>query len=203
MKKKAPQKHSNSKQIATAIAMFELGHSYTSIAGVTGLSVAQISHHIKAHGAKKGAATEELIKQTRKELLEKLTSNDGVLDVLVADLNDDIERHKALKRVADTILKNLISGDADMVDMANTQAKGFASITTGLKNLKDIHTKALNNPRLIDLTETGTAGETYVIEEITKEEAEALQRNKSGNMLTQNEEAEVDYNEGDTDDLDV
>lgn len=204
-KKKKPQVHANSKEIARVIALRELGYSTNSISAETGLSTAQVSEHIRKHGAKKGSATEELIEQTRKELISKLTDNNGVLNELVTDLHDDITRHRHMKRIADTIIINALSDDPEKVATANVQAKAFASITTGLKNLKDIHTKSINNPRLVDLTQSDQTLEDYVITVISDEDARKMQREKQGNLLAENEElfdkaGEDDIND---DDLDV
>lgn len=160
-------------EVATALALREAGYTVLSISQKLGMSVRTLQRHLSAVGAKKGKLKEEVIQQARKEMLDRVASDESIKQEAAQLINDDLAHSRHLRSIvmeASDKLKATTLRDAALV------MRAAAAYSTVIKNTSDtirhtLRVDQMSNDNIDDFPE-------LIIRELTAEEIEAIRAEK-------------------------
>lgn len=161
------------KEIKRAIALREAGYSLSAIARKTGISIATLSRHFKAHSTTKGGLSKEAIEKAKTELMSDSGFIGDLKEQIAASIVDDLSQSQSI-REAIALSLDQITNDTD--ELASVKARALSALATATKITQEVQRKALNVEEYNKTRDLDTLPE-LVIRRMTDEEIEeATQR---------------------------
>ena len=169
------KKRTTPEDVANALALREAGYTVLSISQKLGISVRTLQRQFSAAGARKGKLKEEIIRQARKDLLNRVTSDETIRNEAAQLINDDLAHSRHLRELvlnASDKLQAVTLRDAALV------MRAAAAYSTVIKNTSDTIRHTLRIDQKAD-TEVDNLPELQ-IRELTAEEIEIIKAEKDG-----------------------
>lgn len=160
------------KEIKRAIALREAGYSLSAIARKTGISIATLSRHFKAHSATKGGLSTSAVEKAKTELLSDSGFIGDLKEQIATSIVDDLSQSQSI-REAIALSLDQITNDTD--ELASVKARALSALATAVKITQETQRKALNVEEYNRTRDLDTLPE-LVIRRMTDEEIEEAAR---------------------------
>lgn len=176
-----PGKHTTLSQIKQVLALRGIGATRAVIATETGVSISTVSRICKRFSGQKGSITDELVEQSRKQLVERITDDKELQSKAAMMVADDL--------VLSQIIREKITEGMIRLDMTepNQVAANLRALNSASSALLTIQKAGRVATGADTLSEADKELPTLQIREMTAEDIEAVRAQQRARLKEEHE----------------